>query len=70
VAAYEHVIIVTGYAETSLRYLNNGHFYDIPTDVFLNSWGVLGNQVVYHADPLPCPKRQPNRICDIRLKAI
>ena len=55
VAAYEHVIIVTGYAETSLRYLNNGHFYDIPTDVFLNSWGVLGNQVVYHADHPPLP---------------
>ena len=46
VAAYEHVVIVTGYSEDSIRYMNNGRFYDIPTDIFLNSWGVLGNMVV------------------------
>ena len=46
VAAYEHVIIVTGYNETRVRYMNNGRFYETPNEVFLNSWGVLGNMVV------------------------
>lgn len=49
VAAYEHVVIVTGYSNINgtLRYLNNGKFYDIPVEVFETSWGVLGNMVVY-----------------------
>jgi len=47
VAAYEHVVIVTGYSSDSIRYMNNGKFYDIPTEYFLNSWQVLGNMVVY-----------------------
>jgi uncharacterized protein YvpB len=47
VAAYEHVVIVTGYTNETIRYMNNGKFYDIPTEYFLNSWGVLGNMVVY-----------------------
>lgn len=46
VAAYEHVIILTGYDQDSIRYLNNGKFYEVPIDVFLNSWGVLGNMAV------------------------
>ena len=46
VAAYEHVIIVTGYSPTSIRYMNNGKFYEAPEQVFLNSWGVLRNMVV------------------------
>lgn len=50
VAAYEHTIIVTGYSEEKIRYLNNGRFYETPTEVFLNSWGVLGNMVVYYDD--------------------
>lgn len=49
VAAYEHVVIVTGYSEEHIRYMNNGKFYDIPTEYFLNSWGILGNMVVYRA---------------------
>lgn len=49
VAAYEHVVIVTGYSEQSIRYMNNGKFYEIPTEYFLNSWGILGNMVVYLA---------------------
>jgi uncharacterized protein YvpB len=50
VAAYEHVIIVTGYNEQTgrVRYLNNGNFYEVPEDVFLNSWGILENMVVVH----------------------
>lgn len=48
VAAYEHVVILTGYNKDSIRYVNNGKFYDVPYNVFLNSWGVLGNMAVFH----------------------
>ncbi|HQP09383.1 MAG TPA: C39 family peptidase [Anaerolineaceae bacterium] len=48
VAAYEHVVILTGYSLENIRYLNNGKFYEVPDDVFLNSWGVLGNMAVLH----------------------
>jgi len=48
VAPYEHVIILTGYNSTHIRYMNNGLFYDTPIDVFLTSWGVLGNMAVIH----------------------
>ncbi len=48
VAAYEHVVILTGYDQDSIRYMNNGKFYEVPNDVFLNSWGVLGNMAVMH----------------------
>jgi uncharacterized protein YvpB len=47
VAAYEHVVIITGYTQESIRYMNNGKFYDIPTRYFENSWKILGNMVVY-----------------------
>jgi len=47
VAAYEHVVIVTGYTNETIRYMNNGKFYDIPNEYFINSWSVLGNMVVY-----------------------
>ena len=46
VAAYEHTVILTGYNEKKIRYMTNGKFFDAPTEVFLNSWGVLGNMVV------------------------
>jgi uncharacterized protein YvpB len=46
VAAYEHVVIVTGYDTTHLRYMTNGKFFDTPYEVFLNSWSVLGNMVI------------------------
>ena len=46
-APYEHVVIVTGYDEKSFRYMNNGKFYDIPTEYFERTWSVLGNMVVY-----------------------
>ena len=51
VAAYEHTVIVTGYSNDHIRYLNNGKFYQVPVDTFLNSWGVLGKMVIYHKDP-------------------
>ncbi len=50
VAAYEHTVILTGYNEDHIRYLNNGRFYEVPNEVFLNSWGVLGNMVVFYDD--------------------
>ncbi len=46
-APYEHVVIVTGYDESSIRYMNNGKFFDIPTEYFERTWSVLGNMVVY-----------------------
>ncbi len=46
VAAYEHVVILTGYSKDRIRYMNNGRFFEVPYDVFLNSWGVLENMVV------------------------
>ena len=48
VAPYEHVVILTGYDKDSVRYLNNGKYADVPNEVFLNSWGVLGNMAVFH----------------------
>jgi uncharacterized protein YvpB len=48
VAAYEHAVILTGYSQDSIRYLNNGRFFEVPTDVFLNSWAVLENMAVYY----------------------
>lgn len=50
VAAYEHVVILTGYNEETIRYMNNGKFYDIPFANFENTWSVLGNMIVYLAD--------------------
>ena len=48
VAPFEHVVILVGYDDTSITYMNNGFFYSIPTDVFLTSWSVLGNMAVIH----------------------
>ncbi|MBI9047954.1 MAG: C39 family peptidase [Anaerolineaceae bacterium] len=50
VGAYEHVVIVTGYGKDSIRYLNNSRFYDVPVDVFDNSWSVLDRMVVVWED--------------------
>ena len=46
VAAYEHVVIVIGYTAGNIRYYNSGKMYEVPDEVFLNSWGVLGNMAV------------------------
>lgn len=50
VAAYEHVVIVTGYNFESIRYLNNGTSYDVSIKLFMESWGVLGNMAIEMAD--------------------
>jgi uncharacterized protein YvpB len=66
VAAYEHVVIVTGYNKDKMRYMNNGKFYDVPTSVFENSWKVLGNMAIVWDDsllaqlpPTPQPTTNP-----------
>ena len=46
VAADEHVVIVTGYTPTTIRYTTEGTNYTRSNQAFLNSWGVLGNMVV------------------------
>jgi len=48
VAPYEHVVILVGYDESTITYMNSGFFYSVPIDVFLTSWGVLGNMAVIH----------------------
>ena len=48
VAPYQHVVILTGYDKTHIRYMNNGKYYDAPNEVFLTSWGVLGNMAVIY----------------------
>ena len=53
VAAYEHTIILTGYNEKNIRYMTNGRFIDVPTDVFENSWSVLGNMAIYYDGDVP-----------------
>lgn len=48
VAPFQHVVILTGYNETHIRYMNNGKYYETPNEVFLTSWGVLGNMAVIY----------------------
>lgn len=48
VAPYEHVVILTGYDEANITYMNNGMFYSVPAEVFLTSWGVLENMAVIY----------------------
>jgi uncharacterized protein YvpB len=46
VAAYEHVVIITGYTATTINYTTEGINYSRSIQAFLASWGVLGNMVV------------------------
>ncbi len=48
VAPYEHVVILTGYDENTIRFMSNGNFYDVPNETFLRSWSVLGNMAIVH----------------------
>lgn len=51
VAAYEHVVIITGYNKDSIRYNTNGKFFEIKDEYFLNSFNVLGNMaLIYDGD--------------------
>ena len=53
VAAYEHVIIVTGYNQEKIRYMNNGRFYETTYALFENSWSVLGKLAVIYEPSQP-----------------
>ena len=46
VAAYEHVILVTGYAPDEIHYISEGVAYTVSIPTFLKSWAILGNMVV------------------------
>jgi uncharacterized protein YvpB len=46
VAAFEHVVILTGYTPSHIRYISEGVTQFATTRAFLSSWGVLGNMVV------------------------
>jgi uncharacterized protein YvpB len=46
VARYEHTVIVTGYTEDSVSYLNGGNIYQKDSNQFLESWSALGNMAI------------------------
>ncbi len=45
-AAYEHVVILTGYTQDRIYFLSEGKLYSTRIDIFLESWGRLGNMVI------------------------
>ncbi len=49
VARYEHTVVLTGYTQDTVTYLNGGTIYTKDLKQFLESWSALGNMaVVYH----------------------
>jgi subtilisin-like proprotein convertase family protein/uncharacterized protein YvpB len=46
VARYEHTVVVTGYTQDSVYYLNGGTIYQKGLKQFLESWSALGNMAV------------------------
>lgn len=46
VARYEHTVIVTGYTQDSVSYLNGGNIYQKDRKQFLESWSALGNMAI------------------------
>lgn len=48
VAPYEHVVVLTGYNNDTVRYNNNGRYADVTIETFLNSWAVIGNMAVFY----------------------
>ncbi len=57
VAYFEHVMILTGYSETSVQVVDTTtgttkYFY---LDSFLKSWAVLGNRAILAGEPEPTP---------------
>jgi len=46
VARYEHTVVVTGYSEERVYYLNGGTIYSKPIWQFLDSWSALGNMAI------------------------
>lgn len=46
VARYEHTVIVTGYTNNSVSFLNGGTIYQKDRKQFLESWSALGNMAI------------------------
>ena len=46
VARYEHTVVVTGYSQDTVSYLNGGNIYQKDLKQFLESWSALGNMAV------------------------
>jgi hypothetical protein len=46
VARYEHTVIVTGYTQDRVTYLNGANLQSKDLDQFLSSWSVLGNMAI------------------------
>ncbi len=51
VAAYEHTVVVTGYTDSLVYYLNGDQVYTISVEKFLDSWSALGNMAVTASAP-------------------
>ena len=46
VARYEHTVVVTGYTQNTVYYLNGDTIYSRSVSQFLDSWSALGNMAV------------------------
>lgn len=46
VAPYEHTVIVSGYTQDTVTYLNGGYFYTRNINRFLDSWSVMRNMAI------------------------
>ena len=46
VARYEHTVVITGYTDSQVYYLNGPTVYAIPITQFLDSWSALGNMAI------------------------
>ncbi|MEK7277257.1 MAG: C39 family peptidase [Chloroflexota bacterium] len=46
VAPYEHTVLVTGYTSDRVLILDGAKIYYRPLEMFLGSWGVLGNMAI------------------------
>jgi uncharacterized protein YvpB len=48
VARFEHTVILTGYDQDSVTYLNGANIYQKSLEEFLQSWSALGNMAVVY----------------------
>jgi uncharacterized protein YvpB len=48
VARYEHTVVLTGYTQDSVSYLNGGTIYKKDLKQFLESWSALGNMAIVY----------------------
>jgi len=46
VASYEHTVVVTGYSDSKVYYLNGDTIYTRTVEQFLDSWSALGNMAI------------------------